>query len=75
MTPANREQKEIELGRMWKRIGNADRMIFLHALSTYTTQNGSIADTVATLGADEFDTFYQDCMDNWAEAPKEGGES
>jgi hypothetical protein len=63
----NREQKEMEIGRMWKRITNADRLIFMHALSTYTEQNGSLADTVSTLGADDFDVFFQDCMDNWGD--------
>ncbi len=52
---------------MWKRINNADRAIFCHALFTYTEQKGSLADTVSTLGAEDFDTFYQDCLDNWGE--------
>lgn len=71
----SREAKEQEIARIFKGFTRtADATIFAHALSTYGG-TGSLAAQVTGLSAEDFETFYSDCMDNWGpKSPGENGE-
>jgi hypothetical protein len=65
-----RKFKEREIESIFKKFKTiADASIFIHALSTYGG-TGDLAKQVSNLSPEDFDTFYNDCKENWGEVNK-----